>query len=286
MQLRVKDLQMEFKQKIALNKVNFTIENKGLIGLIGSNGAGKSTLMKIIATLLKPTQGDVQLDGQSIISKPQIIRRQLGYMPQQIPYVPQLSAVEYLRYLAALKGLPKRESDQQIHQLLLRLHLSEVQQQLLKDFSGGMRQRVGLAAALLGNPKIIIVDEPSTGLDPVERIGIRNLLSELAQDRIVILSTHIISDIEAVASNLLLLRNGELVFQGTADELVATAQNQVWEYVIQAGQHPQERDNVSELRQSQDGIHVRVVAKKQPTPEAELVSPTLEDASLVVLEGE
>ena len=148
-----------------------------------------------------------------------------------------------------------------------------------------MRQRVGLAAALLGDPKIIIVDEPSTGLDPIERISIRNLLSELAQDRIVILSTHIVSDIEAVASNLLLLRNGKLVFQGTADKLITTAQNRVWEYVIPLGQHPQDEDNVSELRQSQDGIHVRVVAEKQPTPEAIIVAPTLEDASLVVLEG-
>ncbi|KAF0499057.1 ABC transporter ATP-binding protein [Pediococcus acidilactici] len=285
MQLKVEQLQMSFKKTQALQNISFTVENGGLIGLIGPNGAGKSTLMKIVATLLKPSAGDIILNGVSTINNPQIMRQQLGYMPQQIPYIPQLSALEYLRYLAALKGLPSKESDQQIQQLLERLHLRKVQRQSIASFSSGMRQRVGLAAALLGNPQIIIVDEPSAGLDPIERIGIRNLLSELAQDRIVILSTHIVSDIEAVASKLLLLRQGQLVFEGTPEKLIKEAEGKVWEYVVPAGKKLGNEDNVSEMRQSGDGIHVRVVADEQPNSTAKAIIPTLEDASLVFLEG-
>lgn len=142
MQLKVEQLQMSFKKTQALQNISFTVENGGLIGLIGPNGAGKSTLMKIVATLLKPSAGDIILNGVSTINNPQIMRQQLGYMPQQIPYIPQLSALEYLRYLAALKGLPSKESDQQIQQLLERLHLRKVQRQSIASFSGGMRQRV------------------------------------------------------------------------------------------------------------------------------------------------
>lgn len=286
MQLKVNQLKMDFKDKKVLKNISFSVQEGGLIGLIGPNGAGKTTLMKIISTLLKPTSGDVQLDGVSIIDRPDLMQSQLGYMPQQIPYVSQLSALEYLRYIAALKGLPKKDSEQQIQQLLLRLHLRESQLQRLGTFSGGMRQRIGLAATLIGDPRIIIVDEPSVGLDPIERISIRNLLSELARDRIVILSTHIVSDIEAVASQLLLLRQGQLVFQGRPDELMKEAKGKVWEYVIPLGQHPQNESEISELRQSHDGVHVRVVAESQPAPEAKIVTPTLEDASLVFLGGE
>ena len=285
MQLKVNQLQMNFKNKAVLKNVSFTVEEGGLVGLIGPNGAGKTTLMKIIATLIKPTSGDVELDGVSIVDSPKLIQSQLGYMPQQIPYVSQLSALEYLRYIAALKGLPKKESDQQIQQLLLRLHLRENQLQNLSTFSGGMRQRIGLAATLLGDPHIIIVDEPSVGLDPIERISIRNLLSELAHDHIVILSTHIVSDIEAVASQLLLLRQGQLVFQGRPDEMMREAKGKVWEYIVPLGQPLQNESEVTELRQSHDGVYVRIVSENRPTPDAKIVTPTLEDASLSLLGG-
>jgi ABC-type multidrug transport system ATPase subunit len=196
-----------------------------------------------------------------------------------------LNATEYLQYLSALKGLPTTKANRQIKALLQQMHLQGVAHARLGGFSGGMRQRVGLAAALLGNPQIIIVDEPSAGLDPIERIMMRNLLSELAQTRIVLLSTHIVSDVEAVASQLLLLKDGQLVFQGTAPALIQAATGHVWEYVLPQGTEPQTDQAMSEMRQATDGIHIRTVAKQSPTPQAVAVTPTLEDATLSALES-
>ena len=285
MKLTTKNLTMQFHNKMALNHVSVTIESGGLVGLIGPNGAGKSTFMKILATLMRPTAGDVLLNGQSILRHPGKMRRVLGDMPQTVPFIPQLTATEYLQYLSALKGVPTTKANRQIKALLQQMHLQGAAHARLGGFSGGMRQRVGLAAALLGDPQIIIVDEPSAGLDPIERIMMRNLLSELAQTRIVLLSTHIVSDVEAVASQLLLLKGGQLVFQGTAPALIQAATGHVWEYVLPQGTEPQTDQAMSEMRQATDGIHIRTVAKQSPTPQAVAVTPTLEDATLSALES-
>lgn len=285
MELTIQQLTKQFKDKTALRGVTTTIRSGGLVGLIGPNGAGKSTLMKILATLERPTSGDVLLDGHSILHHPRQMKKVLGYMPQQVPIIPQLTAKEYLRYLAAIKGLPTTPAEEQISALLTRVHLAAAQNQRLSGFSGGMRQRVGLAAALLGVPQIIIVDEPSAGLDPIERIMMRNLLSELARTRIVLLSTHIVSDVEAVASRLLLLKDGQLVFQGPAQQLIQAADGHVWEYVLPQGQPPKDDQAVSEMRQAADGVHIRTVAAAAPTDRAVTVTPTLEDATLSALEG-
>ncbi|GEK07083.1 ATP-binding cassette domain-containing protein [Schleiferilactobacillus harbinensis] len=285
MELTIDHVTMQFKNKLALNDVSCTLTSGQLVGLIGPNGAGKSTLMKILATLQHPTSGSVRLDGVDIRKHPRAMKQVLGYMPQQVPIIPQLSAVEYLRYIAAIKGLPRVQANDQIKSLLVRTHLADAASRRLGDFSGGMQQRVGLAAALLGDPQVIIVDEPSAGLDPIERIMMRNLLSELAESRIVLLSTHIVSDIEAVASRLLLLKAGQLLFQGSAPQLIKAAIGHVWEYVLPQGEHPQASQAVSEMRQAADGIHIRLVAPSAPTKTAVTVTPTLEDATLSALEG-
>lgn len=206
-------------------------------------------------------------------------------MPQKVPFYPHLSAMEYLQYVAALKGLPAKASKEQIKSLLVKFHLGKVGRQKLGNFSGGMLQRVGISATLLGDPKVIIVDEPTAGLDPMERVIIRNVLSELASTRIVLLSTHIISDIEAVASKLIVLKSGRIKYQGSADGLLDEVKDYVWEYVLPTGENPEQLANVSSIVQAVDGIHVRVVSKSAPNPQAKNVQPRLEDASLAILEG-
>lgn len=284
LKLQCENVTMQFGSKTALNNVGIVLEPGSLIGLIGANGAGKSTLMKLMATLLKPTQGDVLLDGQSIVSKPNTMRSVLGYLPQSVPIYPNLSATEYLLYLAAAIGIRKADAKKQITQLLYQFHLEDTGKRPLAAYSGGMRQRVGLCAALLGNPQIIIVDEPTAGLDPQERVSLRNTLSELSRGRIVVLSTHIVSDIEAAAGKILLLREGHLAYDGTPENLIAQAEGCVWEYILPHGTKPPETSVVSSLVQTAHGVRVREVADSAlfgATP----VTATLEDACLALLKG-
>ena len=201
----------------ALDNISIDIESGGVFGLIGPNGAGKSTLMKILTTLEKPSTGNVLLDDCDIVKNPNHMRKILGYLPQDVAVYPHLSAVEFLTYMAAIKGLDKKSAKRQIEELLQTLNLSNVQKERLQAYSGGMRQRVGIACALLGDPKIIIADEPSIGLDPEERIVLRKLFRKLAKTRIVLLSTHIISDIESTATQLAMIQSGKLLFKGTPE---------------------------------------------------------------------
>lgn len=286
MEIRCRNVTQKYGAKTVLEEVSLELESGGLIGLIGPNGAGKSTLMKILATLLKPTGGEVLLDGESIIKSPRKMRRLLGYLPQQVPFYPNLSAREYLEYLAAEKGLPYRGTQKQISALLSQLHLADTGRKALRSFSGGMRQRVGIAATLLGDPKVIIVDEPTTGLDPMERVTFRNLLSELAMRRIVLLSTHIVSDVEAVASKLVLLKEGRVLYQGQPERIVGAATGRVWEYTLPTGSLPSQEAHISSMVQGSAGVHVRAVADEPPTPDAVAVAAHLEDACLAILEGE
>jgi ABC-type multidrug transport system ATPase subunit len=218
MNLTIADVSKKYADAQALDGLNLKIESGGVFGLVGPNGAGKSTLMKILATLIKPTSGHVLWDGEDIRLKPNRLRQVLGYLPQDVSVYPNLTASEFLSYIAALKSLKSSEAKRQINGLLEIFHLSEYKKRRLSDYSGGMRQRVGIACALLGDPQIVIVDEPSVGLDPEERIGLRNLLCDMAKTRIVLLSTHIISDIESTASQLAVIQKGKLVFHGTPKE--------------------------------------------------------------------
>lgn len=256
--------------------------NSGVLGLLGPNGAGKSTLMRILATITKPTTGKVTWNGTDIAKSPDELRAVLGYLPQDFGVYPHLSPVEFLEYLAAIKGLDGKAARKRIDELLQLVNLTEVRKRPLGGFSGGMKQRVGIAQALLNDPRLLIVDEPTAGLDPEERARFRNLLSDLSSERIVILSTHIVSDVEATATMIALISKGRLLRHTTPEILLQELQNQVWEWVVQSIDLPtlQGRYRFSSQVRRMDGIHVRAVAESRPTLDAESVEPNLEDVYL------
>src|SRR5262245_12024627 len=254
----------------------------GVLGLLGPNGAGKSTLMRILATVTRPTGGRVVWDGVEVKRDPDRLRRVLGYLPQEFGIYPNLTAIEFLDYLAAAKGLDGRASRRRIGELLELVHLTDAARRPLGGFSGGMRQRVGIAQALLNDPRLLIVDEPTAGLDPEERVRFRNLLSDLSGERIVILSTHIVSDVEAVATRIALIAQGRLVAHETPEALLAAVEGKAWRWVVPSGELAavKARHRVSSTARRGDGVHVRLVAEGSPGAGAERVEPTLEDAYL------
>lgn len=257
MLLEVKEVSKKYGTISALNPLSCCMESGELIGLVGSNGAGKSTLIKILSTLIRPTSGDVLLDGRSIVKNPSLMQKKIGYLPQDAAFYPNLSAVEFLMYLSALKKIPKKKAREEVEAFLEALHLSDVRNKRLSDCSGGMKQRVGIAGALLGNPEIIIVDEPTTGLDPEERVALRNILSTLACTKLVLLSTHIISDIEAAATKIMVLKKGNLLFCDTPETLLHYAQGHVWEYILPKSRRSEGLSGVSSMLQTKEGIKIR-----------------------------
>lgn len=267
---------------------DFTLELRpGVLGLLGPNGAGKSTLMRILATITRPTEGRVLWNGADIVRSPDGLRAVLGYLPQDFGVYPNLNAVEFLEYMAAVKGLGGRAARQRIEELLVVVNLAEARKRPLGGYSGGMRQRIGIAQALLNDPELLIVDEPTVGLDPEERVRFRNLLSDLGGERIVILSTHIVSDVEAVATGIALVDRGRLLAHAEPEELLRRAEGRVWEWVIPSSEltAARERWKISGTFRRADGVHARVVSDVPP-PGAAPVTPTLEDAYLAALEGE
>ncbi|WBW97168.1 ABC transporter ATP-binding protein [Oceanirhabdus sp. W0125-5] len=257
------------------------IEN-GVLGLLGPNGAGKSTLMRILATISKPTTGKVFWNDVDISKNPKALRDELGYLPQDFGVYPNLNAIEFLKYMAAIKGMDKKIANRRIEELICLLNLSEKSKVKIGSYSGGMRQRIGIAQALLNDPKLLIVDEPTVGLDPEERVRFRNLISDLSLDRIIILSTHIVSDIESTASKIALINKGNLLTKCTIQELLCSVENKVWECIVQEKELSDVRNKYiisSSVRQS-DGMHLRVVTDNILFANKRLVSPTLEDAYL------
>ena len=254
----------------------------GVVGLLGPNGAGKSTLMRILATIARPTGGTVTWDGTDIARAPDGLRSVLGYLPQDFGVYPNLTPLEFLEYLAAAKGLDALTARKRIDELLQLVNLFEARHQRLGGFSGGMRQRVGIAQALLNDPRLLIVDEPTAGLDPEERVRFRNLLSDLSGERIVILSTHIVSDVEAVATDIAIIVRGRLVRHAAPEDLLRAVQGQVWEWLIPSSEVPAARTRfrVSATIRKNDGVLVRVLAASAPGPAASPVEPSLEDAYL------
>jgi ABC-2 type transport system ATP-binding protein len=265
----------------ALEDFSLTL-GPGVLGLLGPNGAGKSTLMRILATITRPTRGRVLWNGEDIVARPDPLREVLGYLPQDFGVYPQLSPLEFLEYLAAVRGLDARSARRRIDQLLELVNLAEVRKRPLGGFSGGMRQRVGIAQALLNDPRLLIVDEPTGGLDPEERVRFRNLLGDLSGERIVILSTHIVSDVEAAATRIALIAHGRLVGSAAPEEMLRAAEGKVWEWVVPSERltSVRERHRVSGTVRRADGVHVRIVADATPAPEARGLPPTLEDAYL------
>jgi ABC-2 type transport system ATP-binding protein len=268
---------------------DFSLELKpGVLGLLGPNGAGKSTLMNILATVTKPTQGTVKWNGLDIAREPNVLRSVLGYLPQDFGLYPNLNPVEFLEYLAAVKGLDAAAARRRINELLEVVNLTEARKRLLGGFSGGMRQRVGIAQALLNDPQLLIVDEPTAGLDPEERVRFRNLLSELSGERIVILSTHIVSDVEATATDIVLIARGALVVHATPEELLRQVEGRVWEWIIPSADLAAARTRylISSTLHRADGVHARVVSASSPSGSAVPLMPSLEDAYLYYLSAQ
>ena len=265
----------------ALNEFSLEI-GPGVLGLLGPNGAGKSTLMRILATITQPTRGQVTWDGINIVRSPNALRAVLGYLPQDFGVYPNLNAVEFLEYLAAVRGLDGRLARKRIQALLELVNLTEVSKRPLGSYSGGMKQRVGIAQALLNDPRLLIVDEPTAGLDPEERVRFRNLLAELSGQRIVLLSTHIVSDVEAVATQMAIMAKGQLLIHATPEALLQTVAGKVWEQVVSAADLAAAQSNrlISACTRRSDGVHLRIVSDVPPGPDAETMSPTLEDAYL------
>jgi ABC-2 type transport system ATP-binding protein len=267
---------------------DFSLEvGPGILGLLGPNGAGKSTLMRILATITKPTSGTVIWNGVDILRAPNRLRAVLGYLPQDFGVYPNLNAVEFLEYLAAAKGLNRKTARQRIQELLEVVNLVEARKRPLGGFSGGMRQRVGIAQALLNDPELLIVDEPTAGLDPEERLRFRNLLSELSGARIVILSTHIVSDVEACATSIALIARGHLITSAAPEELLQSVEGKVWEMVIPSAELPALRQQylTSSTMHRSDGVHLRIVAEETPGTGAVSQPATLEDAYLYWVAG-
>ena len=282
MELSLDRLTKHYKSKIAVDCISTTMV-PGVYGLLGANGAGKTTLMRMICGILEPTSGDVLYNGNSIFDMGSAYRNLLGYLPQEFGYYPNYTAQEFLLYIAALKGIPRRIAVKRSRSLLETVSLTNVANKKIKTFSGGMKQRLGIAQALLNNPKILVLDEPTAGLDPKERVRLRNILSDLANDKIVLLSTHIVSDIEAIADKVFLMKKGTFILQGSINELIAYAQGKVWELTIREQDLKKWELNytVANLHHSDKGfVTLRVVSDTRPSLEAIPCEATLEDLYL------
>lgn len=281
MELKLENLTKRFQDITAVDDVSCTLTT-GVYGLLGVNGAGKTTLMRMICTLLKPTEGVIRWDGQEIFGLDGAYRRILGYLPQDFGFYPDFTVREYLRYVASIKGLRPAVARQRAAMLLQQVGLSKVENKKMKKLSGGMKRRAGIAQAMLNDPKILILDEPTAGLDPNERIRFRNLISELAQDRLVLLSTHIVSDIEYIANEILLMKDGRICLSGTTEELTVGMPEQVWQ--VHAARDEvasyMKRYKVSNIKTLHGGAQLRILSASKPSGDAVLEEATLEDVFL------
>ena len=281
MHIIIKDLKKIYRGGVeALDSVNLVIES-GMLGLLGPNGAGKTTLMRILAGILHPSSGSVYVGewGGATERGRKAIKRLLGYLPQDLGLYPDLSAREFLDYIGILKGMDDRTARQQrVCELLELVSLSDVAGRRLKTFSGGMKRRVGIAQALLNDPKLLIVDEPTAGLDPEERIRFRNLLADLGSNRTVLLSTHIVEDIAQTCQNLAIMKSGKVIFRGTSEELVQAARGKVWLLTTPPGMRPEGNFTIISTLNMGTTVQYRVVGEASPTPEAVSVEPGLEES--------
>ena len=282
MELVIQDVSKRYKGDVwGLRDFSLSLQT-GVLGLLGPNGAGKTTLMNILATVTRPTSGAVTWGGVDIAKNPDELRQVIGYLPQDFGVYPNLTALEFLRYMAAIKGLVWRDARRRIDELLDLVDLTHVRRRPLGGYSGGMKQRVGIAQALLNDPRLLIVDEPTVGLDPEGRVQFRNLLSDLSGERIVILSTHIVSDVEAAATEIALISKGRLLRHASPEELLQLVEGKAWECVIPSDDLTAFRKQyfVSTTIRRGDGVHARVVADASPSEGARSLAPSLEDAYL------
>ena len=287
MTLELEGLTKVYKDKTALDDVSFSF-TPGIYGLLGPNGAGKSTMMNLISDNLTPSKGRLLLDGRGIDELGSEYRKLLGYMPQQQQLYETFTVTEFLAYMGTLKGMKKKEIRARMELLFPLLNLDKVKRKKIKELSGGMKQRVLLLQALLNDPKILILDEPTAGLDPKERIRIRNLISDLSQDRIVLIATHVVSDIEFISKEILLMKNGRLIDKASPEQLQAKIQGKVFEMSVgqQELEEVKEKFEISNLFRKDGQIIVRVVTQKRPEGYDEIreAAPTLEDVYLYEFE--
>lgn len=269
----------QYKNKIAVDRLSMKL-TRGVYGLLGANGAGKTTLMRMMCGILRPDSGEILFDGKGVNEEE--YRDQLGYLPQDFGYYPDFTAMDFMMYMASLKGIPKKKAREKSVELLETVNLEHMAKKKIKTFSGGMKQRLGIAQALLNNPKILVLDEPTAGLDPKERVKFRNLISKLGQDRIVLLSTHIVSDVEYIADVILVMRDGILIHSGSLTEIMEVITDKVWECVAEETQAEKLMAEypVLNFRQERNGIFLRLVCEEKPVPEAARVEATLEDLYL------
>lgn len=284
MELTLDRLTKQFGARIAVDRVTTTL-TPGVTGLLGANGAGKTTLMRMVCDVLKPTGGQVLLDGRDMNEMGDEYRSLLGYLPQDFGYYPDFTAIDFMRYMATLKGFDKREGRDRSIRLLEEVGLAEDARRKIKTYSGGMKQRLGIAQAMINDPAILVLDEPTAGLDPKERVHFRNLIAGFAKDKIVILSTHIVSDVEFIANRILVMRQGSFVMDGSLEQLVAQAAGKVWECHVDARRADAMAASmlVANVRYASDGhAVVRVVSDDCPMEGALAAEPTLEDLYLLV----
>lgn len=281
MKLVLDNLTKVFGEFVAVDHVNLTMTN-GVYGLLGVNGAGKTTLMRMLCTLLKPTGGDIYCNGKDIFQLDGEYRNLLGYLPQDFGFYPEFSVKDYLFYIAAIKGIRPIVARKRAKELIARVGLTKVENKKLKKLSGGMKRRVGIAQAMLNNPQILILDEPTAGLDPNERIRFRNLISELSEERLVLLSTHIVSDIEYIANEILMMKGGAIVNEGTLDEIISTMPEKVWDCIVpqQSVSALTKRYKVSNIKSENQSVNLRIISAEKPCETAICVHPSLEDVFL------
>ena len=281
--LSINNLSKSYGSNLALNQFTYSFDH-GIYALLGPNGSGKSTLMNIVTQNLKSDNGDILLDGTPIGKLGAAYREKLGFMPQYPGMYPSFSALDFLRYMAVLKGLNKKKADEQIDELLHAVELHDVRTHRIGSFSGGMKQRLALAQSLLGDPEIVILDEPTAGLDPKQRIAIRNYIASVALNKTVIIATHVVSDVEFIAREAIMLKKGVISDSGSPYELTQKIEGQVWQTVVAAEevQAMQEKFRVVNIQNGEQGVILRILSDVHPTEDSVTVVPSLEDYYLYV----
>ena len=287
MELCIDRLTKQYGHKLAVDRVDLEL-HRGVYGLLGANGAGKTTLMRMLCGILTPTSGEIRWGGREIDSLGEEYRSLLGYLPQDFGYYPEFTAEKFLLYLAALKGLGKVQAGQKMLELLDLVGLSEERKHKIRTFSGGMKQRLGIAQALLNDPEILILDEPTAGLDPKERVRFRNLISACARDRIVLLSTHIVSDVEYIAGEILIMKEGRLIHRGAPDAITHEIDGKVWECRVDPARAEElcSRYNVGNLKNVGNKTILRIIKDEKPMEEAVPAEASLEDLYLYYFQEE
>lgn len=282
MELAIDRLTKQYKNKIAVDRFSIKL-TPGIYGLLGANGAGKTTLMRMICDIQKPTSGQIKYNGKDIKTLGEDYRSVLGYLPQDFGYYPDFTAYDFLMYIAALKGLSKEKAEIKLNELLSIVNLEHERRQKIKTFSGGMKQRLGIAQAVINNPKILILDEPTTGLDPKERVKFRNLISSFSKDKIIILSTHIVSDIEFIADRIIVMKDGNKILTGTPEELLQNLKDNVWKCIVYDKKDVDILNHkycITNIHQENNAIELRIVSRISPSPNAVNVQASLEDLYL------